>query len=287
MKDLSDIRKEIDWIDRQIVELYEKRMKLTSQVAEYKISVGKAVFDKEREIDKLAAVAELAESDFTRHGVRELFEHIMSISRKKQYQLLTEHGVSTETGFEEIGRLPLSESQIACIEEDLAEAKGIFGNHSGVAAFSDASAAYKSLADGRADFLFVKSEPSANGICSINYNWVAEHGLFILSEYGSDRNKASRYLLLSAKPQVLDGADKISICFEAPDECGSLYHLMSHLTYNNLNMNRIESMVISEDPLDYRFFIDLTGNLNDSPIKNAVRGLSDEARSFRILGNYL
>ena len=47
MKDLLDIRNEIDGIDRQIVELFENRMILTTQVAEYKISTGKAVFDKE------------------------------------------------------------------------------------------------------------------------------------------------------------------------------------------------------------------------------------------------
>lgn len=33
MKDLLDIRKDIDKIDEQIVKLYEERMKLTSDVA--------------------------------------------------------------------------------------------------------------------------------------------------------------------------------------------------------------------------------------------------------------
>ncbi|MDD5830890.1 MAG: chorismate mutase, partial [Lachnospira sp.] len=40
MRDLQEIRKEIDSIDSQIVELYESRMKLTSEVAEYKIETG-------------------------------------------------------------------------------------------------------------------------------------------------------------------------------------------------------------------------------------------------------
>ena len=34
MKDLLDIRKDIDKIDEQIVNLYKERMKLTSDVAE-------------------------------------------------------------------------------------------------------------------------------------------------------------------------------------------------------------------------------------------------------------
>ena len=73
MKDLLDIRKDIDKIDEQIVKLYEERMKLTSDVAEYKINTGKQVFDKEREESKLATLQKKAESDFTRHGIRELF----------------------------------------------------------------------------------------------------------------------------------------------------------------------------------------------------------------------
>lgn len=56
MKDLLDIRKDIDKIDEQIVKLYEERMKLTSDVAEYKINTGKQIFDKEREESKLATL---------------------------------------------------------------------------------------------------------------------------------------------------------------------------------------------------------------------------------------
>lgn len=71
MKDLLDIRKDIDKIDEQIVKLYEERMKLTSDVAEYKINTGKQVLTKRGGI-QAGNAAEKAESDFTRHGIREL-----------------------------------------------------------------------------------------------------------------------------------------------------------------------------------------------------------------------
>ena len=85
MKELSEIRTEIDAIDAQIVELYETRMKLTSEVADYKIETGKQIFDKEREESKLERLKSMAGSEFTRHGICELFEQIMSMNRKKQY----------------------------------------------------------------------------------------------------------------------------------------------------------------------------------------------------------
>ena len=62
MKDLITLREEIDQIDKQIVELYEKRMVISAGVAEYKISTGKKVFDKEREIQKLETLSKQASS---------------------------------------------------------------------------------------------------------------------------------------------------------------------------------------------------------------------------------
>ena len=84
----------------------------------------------------------------------------------------------------------------------------------------------------------------------------------------------------------MENANKISICFEVPHESGSLYHMLSHFIYNNLNMNRIESRPIEDRSWEYRFFIDFEGNLSDSAVKNALRGLRAEARNMRILGNY-
>ena len=90
--DLSQLRQQIDTIDRQIVNLYEERMDVSRQVAEYKIETGKKVFDKQREQEKIAGVKALTHNDFNSHGVEELFEQIMSMSRKLQYQLLAAHG---------------------------------------------------------------------------------------------------------------------------------------------------------------------------------------------------
>ena len=92
MRDLLELRDEIDQIDSQIVDLYERRMAISEEVAEYKIAVGKKVFDKQREVSKLETLSRKGTTPFLKHGIRELFEQIMSMSRKRQYQLLTEHG---------------------------------------------------------------------------------------------------------------------------------------------------------------------------------------------------
>ena len=47
--DLQEIRGQLDEIDTRLVELFEKRMELCGQVAEFKIGTGKAVYDGQRE----------------------------------------------------------------------------------------------------------------------------------------------------------------------------------------------------------------------------------------------
>lgn len=58
--DLKECREKLDGIDPGDRPLFEERMAVCGQVAEYKIETGKAVYDGEREKQKLAAVREMA-----------------------------------------------------------------------------------------------------------------------------------------------------------------------------------------------------------------------------------
>ena len=107
MIDLQECRDEIDVIDSEIIRLFEKRMKVCEDVAEYKIRTGKKVLDPERERKKLEVLREKAHGEFNRLGAQELFQQIMAISRKRQYQLLNEHGVEDDEKLEMVDHLPL------------------------------------------------------------------------------------------------------------------------------------------------------------------------------------
>ena len=64
MKDLLESRKEIDEIDDSIIRLFEKRMEVCKNVAEYKLRTGKPVLDRQRELDKIATLKTKASDDF-------------------------------------------------------------------------------------------------------------------------------------------------------------------------------------------------------------------------------
>lgn len=86
--DLLEIRGRLDQIDTQIEKLFEERMRLCSEVAEYKIATGKAVYDAEREKQKIESVQAMAEGEFNKQAVAELFLQMMTLSRRYQYQTI-------------------------------------------------------------------------------------------------------------------------------------------------------------------------------------------------------
>ncbi|MBO4457315.1 MAG: prephenate dehydratase [Butyrivibrio sp.] len=373
--DLKDLRCEIDAIDKQIVELYEKRMDVASKVADYKISVGKKVFDKQREEEKLKAVKALAHSDFNRTGIEELFSQLMSMSRKLQYQKLSEKGASgnlpfiPKDGIDKNARVCYQGAAGSYSEEAMKKFFGENVNSTSVETFRDAMAL---LEEGSVDYAVLPIENSTAGIVSEIYDLLAEYEHYIvgeqiieikhcllgvpgaklediktvyahpqalmqsakfLSENGGiqqigmknnafaakkvaeDKDKSqaaiagagaasvygleiikegvnqadsnsTRFIIVTNQKVFMKDAKKISICLEIPHEAGSLYHIMSHFIYNDLNMTKIESRPIEDRNWEYRFFIDFDGNLGDSAVKNALRGLREEAKTLRILGNY-
>lgn len=113
------------------------------------------------------------------------------------------------------------------------------------------------------------------------------YGLSVLAEDINDEtNNVTRFIIVTNQKIFTPDASKISICFELPHQSGSLYQILSHFIYNDLNMTKIESRPVEGKSWEYRFFVDFEGNLEQPGVKNAIRGLREEARNLKILGNY-
>ena len=184
--DLLELRNELDGIDKQIVELYEKRMNVCGQVAEYKIETGKRVFDKEREKQKLEAVRALTHNDFNAYGVTELFEQIMAMSRKLQYRLLAEHDSVGKLSFSKVDHFDTSKCRVVFQGAEGAYSQAAMIQYFGegvncfhVDTFRDAMLA---IDEGSADFAVLPIENSSAGIVSEIYDLLVEFENYIVGE---------------------------------------------------------------------------------------------------------
>lgn len=100
----------------------------------------------------------------------------------------------------------------------------------------------------------------------------------------SDQN-FTRFIVISNQRVYLENADKISLCFEIKHQAGSLYNLLGNFYFNDLNLTKIESRPIEDRNWEYRFFVDIEGNLNTPEVGNALAGVHEFASQVRILGN--
>lgn len=85
--ELTELRKQIDTIDKELVELFKRRMNVCADVAEYKRQTGMNVLDSSRERALLNKVSELSGEAFEEY-TRTLYATILDLSRSYQHKRL-------------------------------------------------------------------------------------------------------------------------------------------------------------------------------------------------------
>ncbi|MCM1497566.1 MAG: chorismate mutase [Clostridium sp.] len=377
MQDLSLIREEIDRVDRQMVELLEKRMELAAKVAEYKISTGKPVYDREREQEKLDKLSDMADNEFNARSIRELFLQIMSVSRRFQYRMVGDREHDIDKLFTPVDALDIRKDTKVVYTG----VPGAFAEMAMVAYFRDDIVAVnvkefsdtaKMVAEGEADYGVLPIENSSAGFVNGIYDLLERYRLSIVGEQkirvnqcllgipgtkleqvgtvfshpqglmqareyleqrdwkqvsmantalsakkvrddgdktqvaiASERaaqlynlevlnpqlnlsdNNTTRFVIVSNRKEYVKSANRVSISFSLPHKSGTLYNILAHFIFNNVNMTSIESIPLTGRQWEYCFFVDFEGNLGDSDVRNALKGIMAETEDFRILGCFV
>ncbi len=81
--DRDSLRKQIDEIDSQLVELFSKRMDVAAAIGRVKFEQGLPIYDKDREEAKIAALRELVDEHYKDY-VEQLYRQIFELSRTYQ-----------------------------------------------------------------------------------------------------------------------------------------------------------------------------------------------------------
>lgn len=90
MNSLDNYRKEIDKIDKELVELFEKRMDLANKVAEYKKENNLPIFNGSREEEVIEKnIANLKNKKYD-NILRKFFVNLMELSRSLQDTVIGE-----------------------------------------------------------------------------------------------------------------------------------------------------------------------------------------------------
>lgn len=99
-------------------------------------------------------------------------------------------------------------------------------------------------------------------------------------------NNTTRFVVLSKEKIFSNSSNKLSLILELPHEKGMLYNILGIFVLNGLNLVKIESRPIPEKTFEYRFFIDIEGNLNSPNVSNVLEILKEKVPFLKVLGNY-
>lgn len=191
---LSECRNEIDKIDKELVELFEKRMNVAINVAKYKIENNIPIFNGARE-------AEVIEKNINRLNNKEyskltekFFTHLMELSRSLQADIidknnkknnniigLIEENISTNENKRDLKNIKIGYQGVKGSFSEEAMIK-YFGENHTTTDYEEFEDVFVALKNNEIDYGILPIENSSTGAITTVYDLLVQYGLYIVGE---------------------------------------------------------------------------------------------------------
>ena len=189
--DLSECRKEIDKIDKELVELFERRMNVAIKVAEYKIENNLPILNEARE-------AEVIEKNINRLNNKEyskltekFFTNLMELSRSLQGNMfnsnednnreIIEENISNNENKRDLENIKIGYQGVKGSFSEEAMIK-YFGENHTTTDYEEFEDVFLALKNNKIDYGILPIENSCTGAITTVYDLLAKYGLYIVGE---------------------------------------------------------------------------------------------------------
>ena len=223
--DLTELRRQIDGIDDQLVQLFCSRMALCAHVAEYKKANGLPILMPAREREKLKDVAEKAGPDMANY-TRTLYAMLFELSRSYQsklsggsrqlYEMITQSIQDTPNLFPQTAMVACqgvegAYSQLAC--------EKIFPNPM-ILYFKTFDGVFQAIDQGLCQYGILPIENSTAGSVTKVYDLMIQHNFYIVRTF---RLKIDHNLLANPGAKLED-IKEIYSHEQAINQCSTFLH---------------------------------------------------------------
>ncbi len=101
----------------------------------------------------------------------------------------------------------------------------------------------------------------------------------------TNKENYTRFVVLSSS--LTNGQNnKISLLFNLVSKPGTLYNVLRYFAKYQINMVKIESRPVKNNPCNYFFYVDLEGNCQDENMNIALDYVKQNSNVFKFLGEY-
>src|SRR3989338_6580359 len=115
------------------------------------------------------------------------------------------------------------------------------------------------------------------------------YGLGIVKKnIGSGSSNTTRFLAFVKKDKVPKEIkkEKTSIAFKTKHYPGALVNCLQRLAKNGINLTKLESRPIPDNPGEYCFYVEFFGDANDENVKLSLLEMGAASQFVRVLGCY-
>lgn len=247
--DLKDLREKIDKIDDDMVRLFQERMKVAADIAEYKREQNMAVLDKSRERQKLNDLVGKTEEDFKSY-MHVLYSLMFELSRSYQSRLLNK-----ETGLqkrisdavENTDRLFPRSAEVAC--------QGVEGAYSQIACeklftmpnimyFNNFEGVFAAIDQGLCRYGVLPLENSTAGSVNKIYDLMIKYDFNIVR---STRLKVDHNLLVK-KGTKLEDVKEIYSHEQAISQCAEFLKKLPNVKVIACENTAVAAKMVAESP---------------------------------------
>lgn len=102
------------------------------------------------------------------------------------------------------------------------------------------------------------------------------------------KNNITRFLIISRGDDIPKDIkqEKISMAFMTKHHSGALLNCLQEFKKFDLNLTKLESRPIVDNPFAYVFFVDFLGDLNQKTVKDCLQALKSDTDFIKIIGSY-
>ncbi|MCQ2968839.1 MAG: chorismate mutase [Clostridium sp.] len=167
MLDIDKLRDEIDDIDKQIIELFEKRMDVVLNVAKYKMERNLPIFNATRENSVIEKnLNRLKNKEYSDYA-KDFLNNMMTTSRELQKSIMS----SIKVGVQGVEGSFSEEAKI-----------NYFGEEKGIVFYDEFEDVFNALKNDEIEYGVLPVENSSTGAITVIYDLMKDYGFYILGE---------------------------------------------------------------------------------------------------------
>ena len=297
---LEEIRPQIDMVDKEIRELFIRRMHLAEQVAKVKAETEDTIYKPDREKAILENRSKGMDEDL-KMEYRALLKRVMEVSRKYQYGLTLRLRDCFPYEYERGGRAlrPKNAGMIrdqlylmtilhgdGPISRQIPEMMTGGGSIHGAKNYAELA---ELILNGTLQEGIGVIEEIGKGVSHELNAMLLSRGFYInFCEVVRDGDRKLKVVGFSSRNVVEEDHNRLKIVFTVPNRSGSLASILSMIADYEADITEIHSIPFEEEGenWNYRFFLELNINLLDPLSQALVYQLSEETEQMKLLGSY-